>query len=415
LRAGTTWKGSSATTPSEASSAREPLLQLGNETLTTPAVTGQPRIASLDWVRGWMLIASVAVNSLWAVPEWFGHAQWAATHPEDVIFPIFVTLSGCGLAFAMQRTVRVMPLLRRVIILFLAGLLYNAIVLNSWTLENWRITGVLQLYAAVVIALGVLHVLTRSWVGWAAITAALAAAQTLVLALYASGCPGHLLTHACNPSGPLDMAVFGAHHIYGLGIPGHDPEGLVAVLGALVSASAGATIGHLLSLRTHTGQTTGKGARAAVFPVVTFAAALLIVAELAVIVPEWIWGVDIPMMKRLWTPPFALRIAAATSLALLAGHLLLDRRTVGAPLRTLSFPLLSLGRNSLLVYFGSHVLTSQLNRPLASGSTISTKAEDLITALPGFPNPQVTWTALILLFWISLACVLHRFKIYLRP
>ena len=56
-----------------------------------------PRIASLDLVRGVMLIASVGVNSLIVTPEWFDHARWESVHPIDVIFPVFVTLSGAVL------------------------------------------------------------------------------------------------------------------------------------------------------------------------------------------------------------------------------------------------------------------------------------------------------------------------------
>ncbi|QJU54558.1 heparan-alpha-glucosaminide N-acetyltransferase domain-containing protein [Herbiconiux sp. KACC 21604] len=108
------------------------------------------RMLSLDVVRGVMLVVSVGVDSLLAQPEWFGHAVWEGVHPVDLVFPVFVTLSGCGLAFAMHRRVRAWPLLRRVAILLAAGLVYNAIALNSWRFDDWWLTGVLQLYAGVV-------------------------------------------------------------------------------------------------------------------------------------------------------------------------------------------------------------------------------------------------------------------------
>lgn len=145
------------------------------------------RIASLDWVRGWMLVASVAANSLITVPLWFDHAWWEGVHLLDWIFPIFVTLTGCGLAFAMHRRVKPWPLVRRVVVLVAVGLLYNAITLNSWQLETWVVTGVLQLYAMVVLVLGLLHLVTRSWIGWLVITVLLAAGYTVVFAVWRWG------------------------------------------------------------------------------------------------------------------------------------------------------------------------------------------------------------------------------------
>ncbi|WP_169513533.1 heparan-alpha-glucosaminide N-acetyltransferase domain-containing protein [Agromyces italicus] len=370
------------------------------------------RIASLDWARGWMLIASVTVNSLLIVPAWFDHAPWDGVHPIDTIFPIFVTLSGCGLAFAMARTVKVRPLLRRVVVLLLLGLVYNAI--TEWSLDvfTWRITGVLQLYAVLVAVIGLLHLVTRSWRGWAAITALVALAHTALLTVYATICPASVLTRECNPSGPIDSALFGAAHIYAEGAAGHDPEGIVTIFGALISASAGATIGHLLLATRRRGLALGRGPEAAIVPVVSAAAGFLVFAGLMMVTLPIALGVELPVMKRLWTAPFALTIAAGSALALLVGHLLLDRAKVPRFIEVSSYPLLALGRNSLLVYFGSHALMSVLKRPVGSGPSI---ADRISGALALVGPPQLLWTALLLIFWIGLATLLHRHRIYLRP
>ena len=126
----------------------------------------------------------------------------------------------------------------------------------------------------------------------------------------------------------------------------------------------------------------------------------------------WQSTIAVPMMKRLWTAPFALAIDAGTVVVLLLGHLLLDRASVSRPVMLTAYPLLALGRNSLLVYFGSHILTSLLNHPAPDGVPISVHIADAITLVG---SPQVTWTALLLAFWIVLAMVLHRYRIYLRP
>ncbi len=395
------------------------------------SVQPAPRIRSLDWARGVMLIASVASNSLLEDPPWFDHARWDGVHPLDLVFPVFVTLSGCGLAFAMHRRVALWPLARRVVVLFVVGLLYSAITLDSWEFGTWCVTGVLQLYAMLVAAVGLIHLITKSWWGWLIVTVVLAGAYTAILAAWSTGCSGGVLAEHCNPSGIVDPAVFGAAHIYHRGEWGYDPVGLVAGLGSLVSASAGATAGHLLLRLRDRGWLRGRvGARwftegvgAAVVPLLVLAAGLLLLAQLTIAVPDWLTGSTPLVMKRLWTPPFALRVAGFVVIGLLAGHLLLDRRHVGAWLQWLVYPLLALGRNSLLVYFGSHVVMSVLLRPivLPSGAVPEgegpplSPARAIAESIAVGGQVQLTWSVLLLAFWVLLACVLNRARVYLRP
>lgn len=370
-----------------------------------------PRIASLDLVRGWMLVASVAVNSLLVTPAWVGHADWDGVHPVDLIFPVFVTLSGCGLAFALARTVKVGPLLRRVAVLFVLGLAYNAIV--EWNLDvfTWRVTGVLQLYAVLVALVGLLHLVTKTWKGWAIITVLLALAHTTLLTVYATTCPAGVLTRVCNPSGPLDGLLFGAH-MYTQGVAGHDAEGVVAILGALVSAAAGATLGHLMLAIRRRAVARGRGPASSIAPMLGMSGAFVVLAVAILVTVPIILGVQLPIMKRLWTAPFALLIAALTGVLLVVGHLLVDRSPVPRAVEIASYPLLALGRNSLLVYFGSHILTSLLRHPAPDGIPI---AQHIADAVGVFGAPQLSFTLLLLLFWTGLAVVLHRHKIYVRP
>ena len=357
-----------------------------------------------------MLVASVAVNSLLATPEWFGHAVWNGVQPEDVIFPTFVTLTGCGLGFALHRGVRVWPLLRRAAILIAVGLLYNALALHRWDGDTWWLTGVLQLYAGVVLVLGLLHLITRPWVGWAVITVVLAAAQTALYAVWAFGCPDRALTPECNPSGVIDTVVFGAAHVYHQGAAGHDPVGLVALLGALISASAGATAGHLLlGLRA---RNRPVGPVAAVLPLLAVASACVLLAQLCIWLPQLAGVPDPLVMKRLWTAPFGLRVAAGAILAVLVGHLVMDRASVGPFVRVTAWPLVALGQNSLVVYFGSHALTAVLDWPTPVGVTVRQQLAESV-AVGG--HVQLTWTIAAVLGWTALACVLRRAGIFLRP
>lgn len=353
-----------------------------------PRAVVAPRLRSLDVVRGLMLVVSVAVNSLVVTPGWFEHTEWEGVHGLDLVFPVFVTLTGCGLGFALHRRTRVAGLARRVLVLVAVGLLYNGLTSGEYDLSTWRIPGVLQLYAVVVALLVLGHVLTRTARGWFVITVVLAVAATAVLGWCATTCPGGVLTRECNPSGVVDVAVFGAPHVYGQGSAGHDPEGLLSILGATTSAAAGACLGHLLlAVRAREQRPV-----AAVGPVVAAACAFAALALLTSLVP------GVVAMKRLWTPPFGLAVPAGVALVLLAAHLLLDSGRTPRAVTAAVWPLEALGRNSLLVYFGSHVLMAVLLR------------RDL---LEGWD--QWTLSIGLVLAWTALAAVLHRGRIYLRP
>ena len=365
------------------------------------------RITSLDAVRGVMLAWSVTSDSVIAPASWYDHAVWDSVHPVDVVFPIFVTLSGCGLAFAYRRRIQVGPMLRRALVLTVAGLLYTLVVVlvgdGGWTgWPSFRLTGVLQLYAGVVLLVALGHLVTRTARGWAVITLLLAATHTALLSLWARGCPSGALTPECNPSRTIDTAVLSAGHLYRQGTAGHDPEGLVALLGACASAGAGAAVGHaLLSARQR-----GTGPSAASLPVLGLATGLLLAGLAA--------STLVPPMKRLWTAPFALAVAALVAVALLLVHLALDRAERRPALDAAAWPLLALGRNSLLVYFGSHLLMAVLTRVRVPGGEDSLAVAGL-GALGATGHPQVAWSALSLALWVGLACLLHRRGLYLRP
>lgn len=390
-------------------------LVVPSPTPSTPTARPAPakrRIASLDWARGWMLIASVSVNSLLVIPAWFGHASWEGVNPIDWIFPTFVTLSGCGLAFALGRVVRPGPLIKRFVVLMLVGLVYNAVI--SWSLDvfTWRISGVLQLYAVLVALISFMHLVTKTWQGWAVITALLALGHSYIILSYGRGCPAGVTTPTCNPSGVLDSVVFSSAHMYSGGAAGYDPEGVVVIMGALVSAAAGATVGHLLRALSNRAQETGSGPKNAILPLIAAVVYFLALAFFLKYIFPVFFGADLPIMKKLWTAPFALILASTTTAALLLGHLMLDRNNVSPWFKTLNYPLVSLGRNSLFVYFGSHVLTSLLNRPFFDGQSVSGAFLDLF---PSVLPAQVVWTAIMLAFWIPLATWMNTRRIYLRP
>lgn len=358
------------------------------------------RITSLDWVRGLFLCLSVGSASLLGPrPAALVHAEWIGVTPEDLVFPLFVILSGCGLAFAYRNAVGWGATVKRSVILLACGLVYNMIVAGSPDLSTLRWAGPLQVYAVLVLVIGLLHLVARRPSAWMGITLGLACAQAVFLYVWQASCPSDLLTPECNPSRVIDQAVLGTAHMYHGGTYGHDPEGLVSILGALVTACAGTTAGHL-ALR-------ARGTWRAPVTLLGWAAAVGAAALVA--------AVFLPAMKRLWTTPFALGVGALGIVALAVGMALLDmptRRGWQALRSRVSWPHVAMGRNSLLVYFGSHALMVVLKQASGHPSAARRIAHD-VDFLGG--HPRVSLVLVMVVFWAALAAFLHWRRIYLRP
>jgi predicted acyltransferase len=313
------------------------------------------------------------------------------------VFPLFVTLSGCGMAFAYRNGVRWAVVIRRSAVLLLCGLLYNTVAAGSTDLGTLRFAGPLQVYAVLVLVVGLLHLVVRRPVGWAVLTLALAAAQLTLLHLWQQHCPHDALTMTCNPSGTIDRWWMGADHMYRLGASGHDPEGLVGILGALVTAFVGTTAGHLMLARRGSWR---------VLP--TLLGWAVVVGTAAVAADQLV-----PAFKRLWTTPFALGVAALGVVGLALGLALLDlpaRRGWQRLRERLAWPVVAFGRNSLLVYFGSHlVMIVLLQRGTPAWAVQAAERLDFLG------HPRTSFSLVVLACWTLLATALHARRIYVRP
>ena len=192
--------------------------------------------------------------------------------------------------------------------------------------------------------------------------------------------------------------MLGVAHIYAQGARGHDPEGLAAALGALVTISVGTTAGHL-ALRYR--GTWRAPARIAVWGTTVIVLALAATTLL-------------PAMKRLWTTPFALGVAGLGVVVLAVGIAVMDLPSAKAWERVrdpINWPLVALGRNSLLVYFGSHLVLHLLHDH--GGET--SWADQLATRVDWIVNERVGFVVVMVLAWVAVTAVLHRRRIYLRP
>lgn len=294
-------------------------------------MTGQ-RIASVDALRGLTVAAMLLVNNPgdWgAVYAPLQHAAWHGWTPTDLIFPLFLFIVGVSLALAIGARVesgrteglRAMLLTRGLRILVL-GLALHAI---AWWLMDkpaLRLPGVLQRIAICFVLTGLIVLAWRERGQWVCIAALLAGYAALLLL-------GGGLDKADNIASRVDAWLFGAHAYEWDAVSGrgHDPEGLLATLGALASTLIGWRCGELLRHGAMP-RLIGLGVGLGLLGGLLDAAGLM------------------PLNKNLWTPSFVLLCAGLSALALAAAHYGIDRR--GWPAVGRSF-----GVNAIAAYAGA--------------------------------------------------------------
>lgn len=367
---------------------------------TRPAAASvkRRRITSLDWARGAMVLTNLVVIA-YLYPAWdqLSHAQWQGVTLFDLVFPTFVSLSGAGLAFAYARRVDPLVTARRVVVLFGVGLVYNAVVTRTLDPPELRLAGPLQVYAVLVLVVALLHLLMHGVWAWAAATIGLAAVWTAVSWTYNTQCPTGQPTRSCNLSAAIDLRLIPAQHLYQQGTLGHDPEGLAAIVGALITLMVGVTAGKMLLARTTTGITLSR-----------LVAWLVCVAVLGALATQ-----VVAPFKRVWTPSFALLTATIGLTMLILGYALHDRP---APAwweqrrEALAQPLVALGRNALVLYFGSHLVVHELY--VVGDPVLAAQIRDL--GLPWGSDARTLFAVLFVLVFLAFAWVLHKRRIYIH-
>src|SRR5271169_5395138 len=128
-----------------------------------PNLTRPERLMSIDALRGFDMFWIVggddiarALGKWWGTPEsksfaaQFEHVEWEGFRFYDLIFPLFLFTVGVVLPFSLRKyqtgdhakNVAFGRLARRVVLLFLLGLIYNNLL--NFDFANLRVTGVLQ-------------------------------------------------------------------------------------------------------------------------------------------------------------------------------------------------------------------------------------------------------------------------------
>lgn len=313
------------------------------------------RVQSVDALRGfdmfWIIGGDALVHLLALATGWrvlaalsdqLRHAAWQGFHAYDLIFPLFMFLSGVSLALSAARRLALpgggARMLagagRRALLLIGLGVIYNF----GWSMDpaRFRLASVLGQIGLAYLGAALVFVLWRGW------RARLAAALT-VLAMVAAAqwlvpVPGHgagQFTALGSVNGWIDRALLPGRLHGG----SYDPEGLLCVLSSLSVTLAGGLAGMLMLARP---------SRPA-WPALAAAGVGLTLAGLA-LSPVY------PIVKALWTVPFNLVAAGLSMLLLALFHGVIDGRPPPAWARAF----VVIGANAIGIYMAARFLAYPL-------------------------------------------------------
>ena len=285
--------------------------------MTNPATapTSVRRLLSLDVMRGITIAFMIMVNNNGGPGSWrfMNHAEWNGLTPTDLVFPTFAFVIGVSVVFAFEarlakgakRAQLAMHTVQRALVLIVFGIIVNSF--PFFHLAHMRIYGVLQRLAICYLVVGLFYLYDkRAWTKWAALAVALVGYWALVrwVPIPGVGMPGRdvpFMDMSQNLVSWIDRHIF-PYHLY-LYPPDHnvrDPEGMLSNLPAIGTTLMGTLAGiWLRSRRTIKAKTVG-----------------LVAACIASLAVGYLWSLEFPLNKNMWTSSFVL-VAGGYSLALL--------------------------------------------------------------------------------------------------
>jgi len=369
------------------------------------------RVASVDAVRGftmfWIIGADGAAKALAEmlsgkgtilstagniIGGQFEHAEWEGLHFYDLIFPLFIFVTGVAIVFSLTRLVEQESkfaahwrVLRRSLLLFALGLVYYGGVSKSW--PDIRLLGVLNRIALCYLFTSLLFLNLRLPGLIVAFVAILAGYWALMTFVSVSGVGVGSYAKDANLANWIDAQYLPGRKWNGA----WDPEGLLSTLPAIGTCLLGVFAGLLLkepSLQPH--QKT----------------LWLIGAGAAMIALGVLWGLQFPIVKNIWTSSYVLVCGGLSALLLGVFHQVID----AWERRSWATIFIWIGASAITLYFINGVVGFQpLATQLVGGDVRSFVDSHLTPGAGSFLEHAVG-----LLLAVALAGFLYRRKIFLR-
>lgn len=363
------------------------------------------RLLSVDALRGfdmfWILGADGLVRGLNAIGETrptqflaqqLTHKDWDGFAFYDLIFPLFVFIVGISLVFSLSRTLAedgrsaaLQRVLRRSLLLFAIGILYSGGFSNEW--PNIRLLGVLQRIALSYLFASLAFCFLRT-------RGLIVLCGSLLLGYWA------LMTFVPVPGVGTGVFAKGANlsnYLDGQWLPGKrydgawDPEGLLSTLPAIGTCLLGVFAGLWLKREDVTPKRK---------------AGVLFAAGVASVALGFLWGLQFPVIKKIWTSSFVLVAGGYGALLLAAFYQVIEVWKW----ERWAQPFVWIGLNPITAYLANNIIGFRRLATRFAGGDVKNLVDRILA--PGFGELLISVVGLGLAFW--LCWFLHRRKIYLR-
>lgn len=373
-----------------------------------PSTTG--RVASVDALRGfsmfWILGADSMATSLkqmlankgptlstigTTIGEQFMHPPWEGFRFYDLIFPLFIFVTGVAIVFSLTRLVERegtraahLRVLRRSALLFALGVISYGGVAGGW--ENVRLGGVLQRIALCYLFASLLFLNLRLSGLVVAFVSLLVGYWLLMMLVPVPGIGAGSFERGANLANWVDAQF----------LPGRkwektwDPEGLLSTLPAIGTCLLGVFAGLLLKTRLAPEQKS----------------LWLIFAGVVMVAAGVLWGLQFPIIKAIWTSSFVLVAGGFSAILLGAFHQLIDAwgRKAWASV------FLWIGASAITLYTFNMVVGFERIATRLVGGDVSRLLDQWVAPGSGRFLTHAVGMALA----IGLAHFLYRRKIFLR-
>jgi predicted acyltransferase len=305
------------------------------------------RLLSLDALRGfdmlWITGGGALVmtlsnysGALWlkVLAEQMDHVAWEGFRFFDLIFPLFMFISGIAIPFALiSKLEKKVPrnelskkAVKRAVILVLLGLVYNGVFTNGF--ENPRFASVLGQIGLAYMFASFITIYTQSLkqrIYW--IAGIMTAVGILQLLIPVPGIGSGVLTPEGCINGYIDRMLLPGH-LYG---GTFDPEGLLCIISAVTVTLMGSVAGHFL--RDKTTNDSHKIKTLSIIGVSSIAAALVL-------------STFYPIIKACWTGSFNLLTSGIGFLLIALFYWMIDVKGW----QKWSFFFRVIGMNSIFIY-----------------------------------------------------------------
>lgn len=368
-----------------------------SEVASTGAAT---RFMALDALRGfdmfWIIGADELVQALHKISDTgvvnllatqLTHKAWGGFAFYDLIFPMFVFIVGVSLAFSLSRSLEksgvggtCVKILRRAVLLYLLGIIcYGGL---SVPIEKIRLLGVLQRIALCYLFAGFIFCFFKT-------RGRVIIGLSLLIGYWA------LMTFVPVPgvgAGNFDEGFNLANYIDKQYLPlrkwdgDHDPEGLLSTLPAIATCLLGVLAGQFMRIPTMDQRRKVKW---------------LVVAGVVLASVGWLWSLQFPVVKKIWTSSFVL-VAGGYSCLLLAAF---TQVIEVWRFQKWAQPFIWIGMNPITIYLVCHLVSLD--------SVASRFVGGDVAKLLGTYSPLVS-SCTTLLLAILLCRFLYQRKVFIK-